>query len=146
MSPYQKWLNEDVVYIIADEERAAFEKLTTDEERQKFIEQFWQRRDPVAATPQNETKEEHYRRISYANQRFSTRGRAGWQTDRGRVYIQWGPPDEIESHPSGQGNTAPFEAWRYRWLEGLGANVTLTFRDPARSGNYELVPTVMRAE
>ena len=145
-SPYLKWLNEDVVYIIADEERAAFEKLTTDEERQKFIEQFWQRRDPKTSTPQNEMKEEHYRRISYANGRFSTQDKAGWQTDRGRVYIQWGPPDEIESHPSGGVNSPPFEAWRYPWLEGLGANVILTFRDPSRTGNYELVPPIIRAK
>jgi GWxTD domain-containing protein len=139
-------LNEDVVYIIADEERAAFEKLTTDEERQRFIEQFWHRRDPITATPQNEMREEHYRRIAYANNRFRTRDKAGWKTDRGRVYIQWGPPYEIESHPSGGVNSPPFEAWRYSWLEGLGANVTLTFRDPARTGNYELVPSIMRAK
>ena len=97
-TPYKKWLNEDVAYIITDEEREAFKRLSTDDERQQFIEQFWLRRDPTPDTEENEYKEEHYRRIAYANERFAS-GIPGWKTDRGRIYITFGPPDEIESHP-----------------------------------------------
>ena len=99
-TPYRKWLNEDVAYIITDEERAAFKRLHTDEEREQFIEQFWLRRDPTPDTAENEFKEEHYRRIAYANERYAS-GIPGWKSDRGRIYITFGPPDEIESHPSG---------------------------------------------
>jgi GWxTD domain-containing protein len=88
---YRKWVNEDVAYIIEDSERKAFKALTTDEERAHFIEQFWARRDPTPGTPENEMKVEHYRRIAYANQRFA--GTIdGWKTDRGRIYITYGPP------------------------------------------------------
>ncbi len=99
-TPYKKWLNEDVVYIITDEERKSFHQLNTDEEREQFIEQFWLRRDPTPDTAENEYKEEHYRRIAYANDHYAS-GIPGWKTDRGRIYITFGPPDEIESHPSG---------------------------------------------
>ena len=88
------------MYIITDEERQAFKRLTTDEEREQFIEQFWLRRDPTPDTAENEFKEEHYRRIAYANEHYAS-GIPGWKTDRGRIYITFGPPDEIESHPSG---------------------------------------------
>ena len=99
-TPYRKWLNEDVAYIITDEERSAFKRLQTDEEREQFIEQFWLRRDPTPDTFENEFREEHYRRIAYANEHYAS-GIPGWETDRGRIYITFGPPDEIESHPSG---------------------------------------------
>src|ERR1700730_4772755 len=99
-TPYKKWLNEEVVYIITDEERKAFSRLQTDEERQQFIEQFWLRRDPTPDTEENEFREEHYRRIAYANDRFAS-GIPGWKTDRGRIYVQFGPADEVEEHPSG---------------------------------------------
>jgi GWxTD domain-containing protein len=148
-SPYKKWLNEDVIYIITPEERQAFLRLQTNEEREQFIEQFWLRRDPTPDTPENEFKEEHYRRIAYANEHFAS-GIPGWKTDRGRIYITWGPPDEIESHPSGgsyerpfeegggETSTYPFEKWRYRYLEGMGNNVELEFVDPTMSGEYRL--------
>src|SRR5579864_5897835 len=97
-TPYKKWLNEEVVYIITDEERKAFGRLQTDEERQQFIEQFWLRRDPTPDTEENEYREEHYRRIAYANEHYAS-GIPGWKADRGRIYIMYGPPDEIESHP-----------------------------------------------
>jgi GWxTD domain-containing protein len=129
-TPYGKWLNEDAVYIIAAEERAAFERLTTDPERSEFIRQFWLRRDPTPGTPANEFKEEHYRRIAYANQRFAS-SVPGWTTDRGRLYILYGPPDEIENHPDAQD-------WRYRRIEGIGADVFFRFTDPKRSGDYRL--------
>lgn len=139
---YEKWLNEEVVYIIAPEERTAFERLTTDAERDRFIEQFWLRRDPTPGTPANEFQQEHYRRIAYANQRFATAsGKPGWQTDRGRIYILYGPPDEIESHPNGRADvTYPVESWRYRYLESLGPNATFTFLDRERNRDYHLQP------
>ncbi len=99
-TPWKKWLNEDVAYIITDEERKAFKQMSTDEEREQFVEQFWLRRDPTPDTVENEYKEEHYRRIAYANEHYAS-GIPGWKTDRGRIYITFGPPDEIESHPSG---------------------------------------------
>ena len=99
-TPYRKWLQEDVAYIITDEERAAFKRLQNDEEREQFIENFWLRRDPTPDTVENEFKEEHYRRIQYANDHFAS-GIPGWKTDRGRIYIVYGPPDERDEHPSG---------------------------------------------
>lgn len=140
VSPYTKWLNEDVVYIIAAEERVAFERLKSDAERDKFIEQFWQRRGPTPVMTVNEVKEEHYRRLHYANQRFPTQSRPGWATDRGRIYIQWGPPDEIESHPSGRAGSPPFETWRYHQIERIGKNLFITFIDFARKGDYQVAP------
>jgi len=147
----KKWLDQDVLYIITDEERKAYKQLTTDEERYQFIEQFWLRRDPTPDTVENEFRDEHYRRIAYANERFAS-GKPGWKTDRGRMYITWGPPDQIESHPSGgsymrpqeegggETSTFPFETWRYRYLEGqdLGNEVILEFVDPTMSGEYRL--------
>jgi GWxTD domain-containing protein len=148
-SQYKKWLNEDVIYIITPEERSAFVHLQTNEEREQFIEQFWQRRNPDPDSADNTFKEEHYRRIAYTNEHFAS-GIPGWKTDRGRIYIMWGPPDEIESHPSGGsydrpaseggGNTStfPFEDWRYRYLEGIGNDVMLEFVDPTMTGEYHL--------
>ena len=139
-TPYRKWLNEDVTYIITNEERAAFQKLQTDEEREKFIEQFWLRRDPTPGTVENEFKEEHYRRVTYANQHFTDpNGLAGWKTDRGRVYIVYGPPDEIESHPKGgPAHTFPYEQWMYSLIAGIGNNVIVEFVDPHRNGEYHM--------
>jgi len=145
----KKWLEEDVAYIITDEERATFKRLTTDEEREQFIENFWLRRDPTPDTVENEFKEEHYERIAYANERFAS-GKPGWKTDRGRIYIIHGKPDEIESHPSGgtydrpfnEGggttSTYPFEKWTYRYIEGIGNNVELEFVDKSMTGEYKL--------
>jgi len=148
-SPYRKWLNEDVSYIITDEERAAFKRLQTDEEREQFIENFWLRRDPTPDTVENEFKEEHYRRIAYANEHYAS-GIPGWKTDRGRIYIVYGPPDEIEDHSSGgfyerppeegggETSTYPFQQWRYRYVEGIGNNVVLEFVDPTMTGEFHL--------
>ena len=121
-APYSLWLNEDVTYIIEPAERKRFELLQTDAEREQFIEQFWKRRDPTPATAENEAKEEHYRRIAYSNQRFKEAGRAGWATEKGKTYIIYGPPDEIESHPRDG-----YEQWLYHFLEGRGKNVIFTF-------------------
>jgi len=120
-SPYRKWLNEDVVYIITDEERVAFKRLQSDEERDKFIEQFWLRRDPTPGTVENEFKEEHYRRIAYSNEHFAS-AVPGWKADQGRIYITYGPPDEKESHPAER-----YEEWLYHHIEGVGDNVIVRF-------------------
>jgi len=141
---YTKWLNEDVLYIITDEERAAFEALQTDEEREHFIEQFWKRRDPTPATDVNEFKQEHYRRIAYANEHFAN-SVAGWMTDRGRVYIVYGPPDEIESHPQGDRGKPPFEQWLYRHIDGIGDQVLIDFTDPTRAGAYRPTAAVSQS-
>jgi GWxTD domain-containing protein len=148
-TPYKKWLNEDVAYIISDEERAAFKKLNNDEERETFIENFWLRRDPSPDTEENEFKEEHYRRIAYANEHYAS-GIPGWKTDRGRIYITFGPPDEIEDHSSGgfyerppeegggETSTFPFQQWRYRYIEGIGNNIIIEFVDPTMSGEFRM--------
>jgi GWxTD domain-containing protein len=131
-SRFRKWLTEDVGYIIAGDERRRFNEIRTDGEREQFIEEFWLRRDPTPDTVKNEYKEEHYRRLAYVNQRFASM-LPGWKTDRGRTYIVYGPPDEIESH-------ATVEAWRYRYVEGIGPNVTLRFVDSKGKGDFILDP------
>lgn len=148
-SQYKQWLSEDVIYIIAPEERNAFLQLETNEEREQFIEQFWLRRSNNPDLPDNDYKEEHYRRIAYTNEHYAS-GIPGWKTDRGRIYIMWGPADEVDSHPSGgtydrpmeegggSTTTYPWEKWRYRYLEGIGENVELEFVDPSGSGEYHL--------
>jgi GWxTD domain-containing protein len=153
--PYKKWLDEDVIYIITDEERAAFKQLSNDEERDNFIEAFWQRRDPTPDTEENEFKEEHYQRIAYANEHFAA-GVPGWKTDRGRIYIVFGKPDEIDSHPSGgtyerpmeegggETSTFPFEDWRYRYIEGIGQEVIVEFVDTCMCGEFHM--TMDRSE
>jgi GWxTD domain-containing protein len=152
---YKKWLDEDVAYIITDEERAAFKQLSNDEERDNFIEAFWQRRDPTPDTEENEYKEEHYQRIAYANEHFAA-GVPGWKTDRGRIYIVFGKADEVESHPSGgsyqrpmeegggETSTFPFEQWRYRYIEGIGQEVIIEFVDTCMCGEYHM--TMDRSE
>jgi GWxTD domain-containing protein len=146
---YKQWLSEDVVYIISPEERTAFLQLSTSEEREQFIEQFWLRRSGNPDLPENDFKEEHYRRIAYANEHYAS-GIPGWKTDRGRTYIIWGPADEIDSHPTGgtydrpmdegggSTTTYPWETWRYRYLEGIGENVIIEFVDPSGSGEYHM--------
>ena len=152
---YKKWLDEDVIWIISDEERAAFKQLSNDEERDQFIESFWQRRDPTPDTEENEYKEDHYRRIAYANEHFPA-GIPGWKTDRGRIYIVFGPADEVESHPSGgtyerpmeegggETSTFPFEQWRYRYIEGIGQEIIIEFVDTCMCGDYHM--TIDRSE
>jgi GWxTD domain-containing protein len=152
---YKTWLNQDVVWIITDEEARAFRQLSNDEERDAFIEQFWLRRNPTPDSPENEFREEHYRRIAYANEHFAA-GKPGWKTDRGHIYISFGKPDSIESHPSGgsyqrpmdegggETSTFPFETWHYRYLEGVGDNIDLEFVDTCQCGDYHF--TIDRGE
>src|SRR5271169_5712088 len=144
---YKTWLSEDVVYIISPAERTAFLRLETNEEREQFIESFWLRRSTNPDLPDNDFKEEHYRRIAYANEHFAS-GKPGWMTDRGRIYIIWGKPDEIDAHPTGgtydrpieegggSTTTYPWETWRYRYMEGIGENIIIEFVDPSGSGEY----------
>ena len=146
---YKKWLDEDVRWIITDEELSAFKKLQNNAERDTFIEGFWQRRDPTPDTAENEYKEEHYRRIAYANEHYAA-GMPGWRTDRGRIYVMYGPPTSVDSHPmggpyqrsaeegGGQTETFPFEVWRYRYLEGIGQEIEIEFVDDCGCGAYEM--------
>jgi GWxTD domain-containing protein len=146
---YKKWLDEDVRWIITDEEVSAFKKLSNNTERDAFIEEFWRRRDPTPDTEENEYKEEHYRRIAYANEHYAA-GIPGWKTDRGRIYIMYGKPDTIDSHPmggpyqrpaeegGGTTETYPFEVWRYRYIEGIGQEIEIEFVDDCQCGAYEM--------
>jgi GWxTD domain-containing protein len=152
---YKKWLDEDVRWIITDQEMQAFKHLSNDEERDSFIEQFWLRRNPNPDSPDNEYRDEHYRRIAYANEHFAA-GKPGWKTDRGHIYIAFGKPDSTESHPSGGnyerpmeeggGNTStyPFETWHYRYLAGIGDNIDIEFVDTCMCGDYHM--TIDRSE
>ena len=152
---YKKWVDEDVRWIITDEELQAFKQLSNDEERDQFIEQFWLRRNPNPESPENEFREQHYQRIAYADEHFAA-GKPGWRTDRGHIYIAYGKPDSIDSHPSGGsyerpmdeggGNTStfPFEIWHYRYLEGIGDNVDIEFVDTCMCGDYHM--TIDRSE
>ena len=146
---YKKWINNDVIYIITKDERNAFKALTTDEERENFIENFWRRRDPNPDTEENEYREEYYERIAYSNEHY-TSGIPGWKTDRGRTYIAWGKPDSVESHPSGGSydrpsyegggstTTYPFEIWFYRHLDNVGDGIEIEFVDPTGTGEYRI--------
>jgi GWxTD domain-containing protein len=146
---YKDWLEKDVAYIITDEERKAFKKLATDDEREHFIEEFWRRRDPDPDTDENEFREEYYERVAYANEKFAS-GIPGWKTDRGRIYITFGKPDEVETHPAGgtyqreswegggSTSTYPFERWFYRYLPNVGSGVEIEFVDPTGSGEYRI--------
>ena len=146
---FKKWLQEDVLYTITDEEKVVFNKLQTIEEKERFIEQFWTRRDPSPRSSYNEFKEEHYRRIQYSNDHFAS-GIPGWKTDRGMIYIKFGEPDRIEAHPSGghyqrpswegggSTNTYPFERWEYRYLEGVGQDIEIEFVDDTLTGEYRI--------
>src|SRR5579859_2465276 len=148
-SAYKNWISEEVPYIITDEEKKTFKNLSTDDEREQFIESFWERRNPNPGSPENEFKEEYYRRIAYANEHYAS-GIPGWKTDRGRIYIMYGPADEVESHPSGgsynrpieegggETSTYPFEKWRYRYIDGIGNDVNIEFVDTTMSGEYHM--------
>ncbi|MGH9735216.1 MAG: TonB family protein [Candidatus Acidiferrales bacterium] len=134
-SKYEKWLNEDVTYIITPQERAAFARLKTDAERDKFIDQFWEHRNPHPGSAVNAYKEHYYRSTAYANQHFSFDGNPGWRTDRGHVLIVYGPPDEIDSHKT----PYAYEEWRYKQIDEKSDNVTFKFVDRSGHGDYKLI-------
>jgi GWxTD domain-containing protein len=152
---YKKWLDEDVRWIITDQEAKTFKSLSNDEERDSFIEQFWQRRNPNPDSNDNEYRDEYYARIAYANEHFAA-GEPGWRTDRGHIYIAYGKADSIDSHPSGgsyerpqeegggETSTFPFEVWHYRYLEGIGDNIDIEFVDTCMCGEYHA--TIDRSE
>ncbi len=152
---YKTWVDQDVRWIITDQELQAFRSMSNDEERDQFIEAFWQRRNPNPDSPDNEFREQHYQRIAYANEHFAA-GKPGWRTDRGHIYIAYGKPDSIDSHPSGGnyerpmeeggGNTStfPFEVWHYRYLEGVGDNIDIEFVDTCMCGDFHM--TIDRSE
>jgi GWxTD domain-containing protein len=152
---YKTWIDQDVRWIITDQEMQAFKSLSNDEERDQFIENFWLRRNPNPDSPENEYREEHYARIAYANEHFAA-GKPGWKTDRGHIYIAYGKPDSTDSHPSGGsyerpmeeggGNTStfPFEIWHYRYIEGIGDNIDIEFVDTCMCGDYHM--TIDRSE
>jgi len=144
---FKKWLA-DVEPILSPEEIAAWKKLQTDEERERFIEDVWRRRDPDPDTEENEYREAYYERLAYANEHFSS-GIPGYKTDRGRIYLKYGKPDEIESHPAGGAyqressegggstSTYPFERWWYRNLPGR-SDIDIEFVDPTGTGEYRI--------
>ncbi len=143
--PYRKWLNEDVIWIITDKERADFKKLSDDKQRDQFVQAFWERRNPTGA-PENTSREEHYRRIAYANKQFAAGIVPGWKTDRGRFYIMYGPPDKVTRHlssdkPRPHGIQRSFfdsEDWHWAYIEGLGCDVVIEFVDTCECGEYQL--------
>ncbi len=141
---YRRWLEEEVVYIITSTERDVFRKLETDKERDIFIEAFWRQRDPTPGTPGNEFREEHYRRLKYANEYFS-RGtpRPGWRTDQGRIYIILGPPRNVEDFSNING-VYPVRIWSYEGDPnyGLPASFNIIFFKKYGMGEYVLYSPV----
>ena len=140
------WIELEVPYITTEEERLAFLSLPRNEERGKFIEQFWLRRDPSPGTPDNEFKAEHYNRIEFANKTFATPSNPGWKTDRGRIYIMFGRPGRLDSYPAGtyvkprnETRSYPFEVWTYSYIEGVGNNAAFEFADTTGSGDFRQV-------
>ncbi|UWZ86668.1 GWxTD domain-containing protein [Occallatibacter riparius] len=154
VGPYLTWINQDVVWIMAADERAAYISLPTNSERLQFIKDFWDRRNPNPGSSENMFKQEHYRRLAYANRRFAS-NQPGWESDRGRIYIIYGKPDSIDAHPSGgNGEGGPFEVWHYNQARSSAAqegttgngvtygldlrNADLQFTDTCRCGDYKL--------
>jgi GWxTD domain-containing protein len=144
--PYRTWIDQDVRWIIAPDERSAYTALQTNPERLQFIEGFWNRRNPNPGSSQNTFKEEHYRRLAYANEHFAG-PHPGWKSDRGRVYIVFGKPDSIDAHPSGVSDQSdPFEVWHYNSPRSAASQqpapsaqpIDLKFTDPCRCGAYKL--------
>jgi GWxTD domain-containing protein len=137
---FRKWLDEEVVYIIAPHEHDVFLHLGTDRERDMFIEAFWKHRDPTPGTPRNEFRDEHYSRLKYANDVY---GRSsplpGWRTDRGHIYIVLGPPKSIESYDHVQ-NVHPVEIWFYMGDPELGlpTSFNIIFFKKEGMGDYVL--------
>jgi GWxTD domain-containing protein len=134
---YNKWIDEDVRWIINPQERKEFLKLTTDEQRDRFVIAFWERRNLNPGNRDITFKEEHYRRLAFSNEHFAAK-MPGWKTDRGHVFIVYGPPDSIIKHSSIGTNPAE-ELWNYRHMPGAGGDVSLQFIDRCACGEYALV-------
>lgn len=132
-----------LVYLMTSQEQGAYPGLTLEGKR-RWLRLFWERRDPTPGTPRNETQEDFYRRINEANRRFREGGAAqipGWRTDRGRIFIKYGPPDEVLNRPQA-GSTRPFEVWKYTRTRAL----KYVFLDQTLFGNYALIWTDDRRE
>ena len=138
---HRQWLEEDVIYIIAPVEREAFLMLESDEQREAFIEAFWRTRDPTPGTVRNEVREEHVRRLQYANRYLGAETpRRGWQTDRGRIYIQLGEPADTQSYADPRA-FYPIELWMYRVdprATGLPPFFYVMFYRPLQGGEYRM--------
>ncbi|MBK7090461.1 MAG: GWxTD domain-containing protein [bacterium] len=141
-------LMEQVIkYISSAEEKAMYRDLDL-EGKKAFLAQFWDRKNPKQGSPVNEFKNEVFRRFAYANQYYSTAivtKDDGWKTDRGRVYITYGEPDNITRHPSSMGQK-PYEVWTYYRLPGQAGNDICYFVDLDGYGNYRLVHSSIRGE
>jgi GWxTD domain-containing protein len=133
---YNKWIDEDVRWIITAQEEREFLKLAADEQRDHFVVEFWERRNPNPGSRDNAFKEEHYRRLAFSNEHFAAK-MPGWKTDRGHVYIAYGPPDSIIKHSSTGTNPAE-ELWSYRHTLRAGGDVSLQFVDRCGCGEYAL--------
>jgi GWxTD domain-containing protein len=129
-------------YIATPEEINRYKQLKGEEAKRKFLADFWGKRDPDKSTPINEMKIEYFKRVEYANQHFSVGNKEGWKTDRGRVYIMYGPPDEYERHPS-EVDSKPYEIWYYHNIEG---GVEFVFVDKSGFSDYILVHSTKRNE
>jgi GWxTD domain-containing protein len=136
---YKKWIERDAAYIVTKEEKEAYLKLETNAERQQFIDNFWLRRDPTPATERNEFQEEHYERIAYANEHFAS-GIPGWMTDRGRIYINYGKPDRVETGRAEFESlkNVLFERWFYDNPLQSCAKTDFTFLDPTETKEFRL--------
>ncbi len=139
---YAKWIEGPISYIIEPQEKAAFLRLTANEERDEFIKQFWARRNPNPGSPENAFKKEFYRRVAFANKHFATSGIPGWKTDRGHVYMSWGPPDEIQKHGKGFYGPYAMETWYYRYIPSIGHEQGVTFVDRTGNGDFRVEPGV----
>lgn len=159
---YRTWLDEDVRWIISPEERSAFLKMVNNEERDQFITQFWSRRADVSVGGEQDFKAKYYGRIAYANQHFAG-DMPGWQTDRGRIFILYGRPDSIDSHPSATSTSKPYEVWHYRVIQEAATvamtepvldkpeplmkkDVDFRFVDTCSCGSYKLLESLEKQD
>ena len=132
-----------LVYLMDPDEHGVYPGLTPEGKR-SFLRRFWQKRDPTPGTPRNEFEELFYRTVDEANARFREGGAAavpGWRTDRGRIYIRFGAPDEVLDR-SQAGSTRPYVVWKYTKVKSL----RFVFLDPTALGHYELIWTDDRHE
>jgi len=131
------WLAEDAIYIITPEERCAFLRLNTDEEREQFIEQFWYRRSVDPISLDYDYKTEFYRRVVFANEKYGSKLLAGRNTDRGRLYVIFGPPESVDEN-SDPAAPHSIQTWHYHYIKGIGENVQIHFEYATRYDDYVL--------
>lgn len=134
----RNWAEHNVKWVICPAEREVFGRLKSDLERKAFIDAFWHRRDPDPQTPLSEAKDEHYKRMDFADGHFRENEQRGSLTERGRVWIMYGPPQRREVHPRARNRVFSWEAWHYDRLPDIGENIDLEFTDRANRGEYRL--------